>query len=67
MLKKPFWIIGLMGFISATSIFAQEKKVIPPSPVISTTLYGFVRNDFFFDTRQNVFVREGQLNLYPKD
>ncbi len=45
--KKPFSIIGLMGFISATSIFAQEKKVIPPSPVISTTLYGFVRNDFF--------------------
>lgn len=53
-------------FYSAT-IFAQEKKAAPAAPIIGTTLYGFIRNDMFYDSRQNVFVREGQLNLYPKD
>jgi hypothetical protein len=67
MIKKSFSIIAVLGYISCTSIFAQEKLAAPPAPVISTTLYGFVRNDMFYDTRQNVFVREGQLDLYPKD
>jgi hypothetical protein len=67
MIKKSFSIIAVLGFISIASIFAQEKKATSPAPVISTTLYGFVRNDMFYDTRQNVFVREGQLDLYPKD
>ncbi len=68
MIKKLFLIIGVSAFFT-TSIFAQEKKVSPPAPaaVVSTTLYGFIRNDMFYDTRQSVFVREGQLNLFPKD
>lgn len=42
---------------------AEEK---PKSPV-SVSLYGFIRNDMNFDSRQMSFVREGQLDLYPKD
>jgi len=30
-------------------------------------LYGFVRNDIMFDSRQLVSAREGDLSLYPKD
>jgi hypothetical protein len=28
---------------------------------------GFVKNDFFYDTRQNVTIREGHFLLYPAD
>jgi hypothetical protein len=66
MIKKTIAIVVLLA-LNSTTIFAQEKKPAAPAPVIGTTLYGFVRNDMFYDSRQNVFVREGQLNLYPKD
>ncbi len=32
----------------------------------SITFSGFVKNDFFLDTRQNVSIREGHFLLYPK-
>lgn len=37
-----------------------------PSPV-TVNIYGFVRNDMNYDSRQNVIVREGQLDLFPRD
>lgn len=54
----------------ATSPTATSPTATPDKPVTSTptiTLYGFIRNDMNYDTRQNFFVREGQLGLYPKD
>jgi hypothetical protein len=39
----------------------EEKK-----PAFGITLSGFVRTDIFYDTRQNVSVREGHFLLYPK-
>ena len=44
---------------------AVKPSVAPP--VIGVSIYGFIRNDVNFDSRQNVFVREGQLVLFPKD
>lgn len=65
-------LICIAGMLSA-SICSQAQTTKPVSTSTSASnstsvsLYGFVRNDINFDTRQNVFVREGQLDLYPKD
>lgn len=39
---------------------AQENK-----PNFGITFSGFVKNDFFYDTRQTVNIREGHFLLYP--
>lgn len=39
---------------------AEEKK-------IDFTLSGFIRSDFYYDSRQNVEALEGLLHIYPKD
>jgi len=44
-------------------IFAQIQENQIKS---SITFSGFVKNDFFLDTRQNVSIREGHFLLYPK-
>ena len=62
MLKRL--LLSTTGLILASICFSQEK---PASPAVSVSLYGFIRNDMNYDSRQNVFVREGQLDLYPKD
>ncbi len=41
---------------------AQEKK----EKKTSTKFYGFVKNDFFVDSRQTVSAREGHFLLFPK-
>ncbi len=50
---------------------------LPPQPVAVTTsennskvkvdFYGFIRNDIFADTRQNIGAGENAVMLYPKD
>ena len=51
---------------TATSTTTTATAVSKPTTP-SVTLYGFVRHDVNYDSRQSVFVREGQLLLYPKD
>lgn len=46
---------------------AAPAAAKPAASVPSVTIYGFVRNDMNYDSRQVTFVREGQLDLYPKD
>ncbi len=43
----------------ALSLCAQEKKY-------GISFSGFVKNDFIYDTRQNVAIREGHFMLWPK-
>ncbi|MFC4263264.1 hypothetical protein ACFOWM_10270 [Ferruginibacter yonginensis] len=70
MLRKITSLAVAMLAIVATT-FAQQKAATPattPAPTApSVSIYGFVRNDAYYDSRQNVFVREGQLDLYPRD
>ena len=47
---------------AATGAAAKPAATTP-----SVSIYGFVRNDMNYDSRQVSFVREGQLDLYPKD
>ena len=55
--------IILALFICASyTINAQEKK---EAPKFGIDFSGFVKNDFFWDSRQNVSIREGHFLLYP--
>ena len=38
-----------------------------PSNSWGAKVYGFVRNDIMYDSRQIISAREGDLSLYPKD
>lgn len=66
-MKKQIASISAM-FLSVAALAQTTTAPAPkPTPPVSVQLYGFVRNDMNFDSRQTVFVREGQLDLYPKD
>ena len=43
---------------------AQEKK---EEPKYGINFSGFVKNDFFYDTRESYTIREGHFLLYPKE
>ncbi len=43
---------------------AQDKK---EEPKYGISFSGFVKNDFFWDTRENYTIREGHFLLYPKE
>ena len=57
--------VGLALFSAAAAPQArgqsEEKK-----PAFGISLSGFVKTDIFYDTRQNVSIREGHFLLYPK-
>ncbi|OFX83244.1 MAG: hypothetical protein A2W99_12500 [Bacteroidetes bacterium GWF2_33_16] len=55
-------IIIVLSFF-ANQAFAQE----PEEKKIDIKLSGFIRSDFYYDSRQNVEALEGLLHIYPKD
>lgn len=57
-MKKLFLLLLLLPLLAA----AQTK---PDEPKFGITFSGFVKNDFFWDARQNVTIREGHFLLYP--
>ena len=56
--KKYFPIIILL-FLKATALLATE-------PAVTYKFYGFVRNDFYYNSRQNVEALDGLFNIFPK-
>jgi hypothetical protein len=59
MRRLMFLLIGLMVF-SSLCLFAQENE-----KKFGISFSGFVKNDFFFDSRQTVSAREGHFLLWP--
>jgi hypothetical protein len=55
--------------LSVNEISAQNTSAKPADNTANwgIKLYGFVRNDIMFDSRQITSAREGDLSLYPKD
>lgn len=53
-------ILLQFGLIISCNLFAQEKE-----SAFGITFSGYVKNDFFYDTRQTVNAREGHLLLWP--
>lgn len=62
MIKLYRLLTLLSAGIGSLSVSAQsenaEQKVTP---------YGFVRSDIFYNSRKNIELRDGSLNLYPLD
>lgn len=52
----------LVLFFLPIIIFSQEKE---KEKKVEVKLHGFVKSDLFFDTRENVSIREGHFMLYP--
>ena len=55
-------ILTLTSFLLLIPALAQEN-----SSQLKFQLYGFVRSDFFYDSRQSTTAIEGLFFLYPKD
>lgn len=53
---------SVFAIIFSAFIFSQEK-----TNQLNLKLYGFVRGDFTYDTRQSVAANEGLFFLYPRD
>lgn len=61
--KMNRYLIIILSILGADfiTVSGQEKD-----PEYGIQFSGFVKNDFFFDTRQTVSVREGHFLLYPE-
>jgi hypothetical protein len=57
-------LIIFLVFAGSFQLEAQEKK---EEPKYGISFSGFVKTDFFFDTRQTVNIREGHFLLYPEN
>ncbi len=60
---KRFFLIVLVGIFATLSLQAQEGEV--KKPTFGIKLKGFVKTDFFIDSRQIVSARQGHFLLYP--
>ncbi|MGE0090103.1 MAG: hypothetical protein AB7S50_11605 [Bacteroidales bacterium] len=56
------FLLVFFGFC-VNLLFAQESD----AKKIDFNLSGFIRSDFYYDSRQNVEALEGLLHIYPKD
>ena len=54
-------IIVTLALLSAGSVYAQEQE----ESGFDIKLSGFVKNDFFIDSRQTICAREGHFLLWP--
>ncbi len=59
-MKKSYLLLVLLLFVS--TLFAQEKT---EEPKFGIQFSGFVKSDFFHDSRQVETIREGHFLLYP--
>lgn len=59
----------LLLFIANFKTFAQPMPAKPAADTVKWgfQLYGFVRNDVMYDSRQMLSLREGDFSIFPKD
>jgi hypothetical protein len=81
MKKLLFCLMG--GVLAHTQIFAQQAPVVATNTTTKTattatppvvppgeqkiTVYGFLRNDMYYNSRKNLDLRDGILDVYPSD
>lgn len=63
---KRTYSIAILALLMVIPAFikAQEKK---EETKFGISFTGFIKNDFFFDSRENVTIREGHFLLFPKE
>ncbi len=70
-MKKNYTSISfafVLAMLLQNVLLAQTTATAPAeAPAFGIKFSGFLRNDIFYDTRQIVSAREGDLSLYPKD
>lgn len=66
---KKRYLFLLLSIASFKGFSQSTPAAAPAAPAndYSVSWYGFIRTDYIFDSRKSAVVREGQLNLYPKD
>ena len=62
-MKLTSFIIPILLLITGFA-YGQDKK---EEPKYGITLSGFIKTDFFYDTRQAVSIREGHFLLFPEN
>lgn len=55
-------LIVLLIFVNSVTVYSQNSK---EEAKFGITISGFVKTDFFYDTRQSINIREGHFLLYP--
>ncbi len=53
--------------VTAPAPQATPATPVAPAPEQKVTVYGFVRNDMYYNTRRNFDLRDGVLDVYPLD
>ncbi|HYW95451.1 MAG TPA: hypothetical protein VE870_07690, partial [Bacteroidales bacterium] len=59
-MKKTWILLAFTCLLSIPGTYAQQKQ-----EKIGISLSGYVKNDFFYDSRQTVNAREGHFLLWP--
>lgn len=59
-MKNLFYFLSLLFIISTLNLFGQEEN-----KSFGIRFTGYVKNDFFYDSRQIVGLREGHVLLFP--
>lgn len=60
-MKHLFLVLLVLGFLPLKAQVKTEE------PKYGINFSGFVKNDFFWDTRESYTIREGHFLLYPKE
>ncbi len=55
-------LLVVLAFLSVATVFGQDEK---EGKKFGISFSGFVKNDFFLDTRQTISAREGHFMLWP--
>ncbi|MGX7686698.1 hypothetical protein ACWA1C_06000 [Flectobacillus roseus] len=73
------FLLSVLGTAICTSSIVAQTSTTSSSTTASTpakteapaeqkvTVYGFVRNDIYYNTRRNLDLRDGVLDVYPSD
>ena len=57
--------LGLIAIMTGLNAQTTQSSSIDPAPTWGIKFSGFIKSDYFYDTRQNVSIRECHFLLYP--
>ena len=63
-MRLSSFTFALLVLCTSILVNGQDKK---EEPKFGITFSGFVKTDFFYDSRQVVTIREGHFLLYPEN
>ncbi|MEA5139493.1 hypothetical protein [Arcicella rigui] len=64
---KRILLCLLLGMLGKNQLSAQQTPAATPPAEQKVTVYGFLRNDVYYNSRRNLDLRDGVLDVYPLD